>query len=97
MKWFRRVLIGAPVLTLAVAFVTICVRFQTVWPSNVIVHEDGRRTLLQTVFYFQHALGEAPLEALLAAAVAGAVLRFRQPAAPQGSCRFGLCLWRPSP
>src|SRR6267378_717244 len=83
MKWFRRLLIGAPVLILAAAFVTICVHVHTAWPWNVVVHEDGRRTLLETIFYFQHALGELPLEALLAAAVAGALLRFRQPAAPQ--------------
>src|SRR5260221_7798739 len=83
MKSLRWLLIGAPLLTLAVAFLAICVHFHTAWPWNVVVHEDGRRTLLETIFYFQHALGELPLEALLAAAVAGALLRFRPPAAPQ--------------
>src|SRR5438132_8743427 len=83
MKSLRRLLIGAPLLTLALAFITICVHFRTAWPWNVVVHEDGRRTLLETIFYFQHALGELPLEALLAAAVAGALLRFRKPAAPK--------------
>src|SRR5260221_375421 len=83
MKSLRRLLIGAPLLTLAAAFITICVHFHTVWPWRVVVHEDGRRTLLETIFYFQHALAELPLEALLAAAVAGALLRFRRPAAPQ--------------
>src|SRR5437660_6445972 len=79
----RGLLIGAPLLTLAAAFVTICVHFRTAWPWSVVVHEDGRRTLLATIFYFQHALGELPLEALLAAAVAGALLRFRKPLASQ--------------
>src|SRR5216684_3703409 len=83
MKSLRRLLIGAPLLTLAAALITICVRFHTAWPWNVVVHEDGRRTLVETIFYFQHALGELPLEALLAATVAGALLRFRKPAAPQ--------------
>ena len=92
MKWFRPLLIGAPVLTLAVAFVTICAHFQTAWPWNRIVHEDGRRTLLQTIFYFEHALGELPLDALLAAAVAGALLRFRKPAAPQPFLRLWILL-----
>jgi len=40
----------------------------------VVVHEDGRRTLLDTIFYFDHAVGELPLDLLLSAAVAGAVL-----------------------
>src|SRR5947208_12384253 len=83
MKSLGRLLIGVPLLTLAAAFITICVRFHTAWPWNVVVHEDGRRTLFETIFYFQHALGELPLEALLAAAVAGALLRFRKPAASQ--------------
>src|SRR6266567_5731110 len=83
MKSLRRLLIGAPLVTLAAAFLTICIHFHTAWPWNVVVHEDGRRTLLETIFYFQHALGELPLEALLAAAVAGALLRFRPPAPPR--------------
>src|SRR5437870_5447587 len=80
MKSIRLLLIGVPLLTLAAAFVTICVHFHTAWPWNVTVHEDGRRTLRQTIFYFEHALGELPLELLLAAAVSGALLRCRQPA-----------------
>jgi hypothetical protein len=79
MKSIRLQLIGAPLLALAAAFVTICVHFQTAWPWNVAVHEDGRRTLLRTIFYFEHALGELPLELLLAGAVAGALLRHRRP------------------
>jgi hypothetical protein len=39
-----------------------------------VVHEDGRRTLLETIFYFDHAAGELPLDLLLSAAVAGAML-----------------------
>jgi hypothetical protein len=39
-----------------------------------MVHEDGRRTLFETVLYFEHALGELPLEVLLSAAVAGWML-----------------------
>jgi hypothetical protein len=39
-----------------------------------VVHEDGRRTLLDTIFYFDHAAGELPLDLLLSAAVAGAML-----------------------
>lgn len=63
-----------PMLVLSAAFLIICVHHGTAWPWNVVVHEDGRRTLLQTIFYFDHALGELPLDLLLSAAVAGAML-----------------------
>jgi hypothetical protein len=81
MKFIRSLLTGVPVLTLTAGFIAICVHFGTAWPWSAAVHESGNRTLLQTIFYFEHALGELPLEWLLAAAVAGAVLRFRKPRA----------------
>jgi hypothetical protein len=44
-----------------------------------MVHETGTRNLLQTIFYFEHALGEFPLEVLIAGAIAGSVLMFYAP------------------
>jgi hypothetical protein len=63
-----------PLVVLTMAYVILCVHHGTAWPWNVVVHEDGRRTLLETIFYFDHALGELPLDLLLSAAVAGAML-----------------------
>jgi hypothetical protein len=63
-----------PLAVLSAAFVILCVHHGTAWPWNVVVHEDGRRTLLDTIFYFDHALGELPLDLLLSGAVAGAML-----------------------
>jgi hypothetical protein len=63
-----------PLAVLSAAFVILCVHHSTAWPWNVVVHEDGRRTLLDTIFYFDHAAGELPLDILLGAAVAGAIL-----------------------
>ena len=66
-----------PLAVLTTAFVILCVHHGTAWPWNTVVHEDGRRTLLETIFYFDHALGELPLDLLLSAAVAGAAIAFR--------------------
>jgi hypothetical protein len=68
-------LLYLPLIVLSAAFLILCMRHGTAWPWNVIVHEDGRRTLLDTILYFDHALGELPLDVLLGAAVAGSMLR----------------------
>ena len=44
-----------------------------------MVHETGTRNLLETIFYFDHALGELPLELLMAGAAAGSVSLFFAP------------------
>jgi hypothetical protein len=69
-----------PLAVLSAAFVILCVHHGTAWPWTVVVHEDGRRTLLATIFYFDHVLGELPLDLLLSAAVAGAMLCAASPA-----------------
>jgi hypothetical protein len=70
----RGVLLFCPPAVLAAAYLAICVHFHSAWPWNLAIHEDGRHTLWQTVFYFEHALGELPLEWLLGWSVAGAAL-----------------------
>jgi hypothetical protein len=51
----------------------------TAWPWTHIVHEDGVRTLLGTIFYFEHATRELLLDLVLAVGVAGAVRYFFPP------------------
>jgi hypothetical protein len=89
MKSIRLLLVTIPCLTLLGAFAAICVHFHTAWPWNTIVHENGKRTLLETVLYFEHALGEAPLEVLLGGAVAGAMLRYAKPAPRKSASTIG--------
>ena len=82
-----------PLAVLSAAFVILCVHHSTVWPWNVVVHEDGRRTLLDTIFYFAHAAGELPLDLLLSGAVAGAILcAFPAPAARPLGILVAICL-----
>ena len=75
--WLEKaLLLFIPLLVLLVAFVGVCFQAGTPWPWNSVVHEDGHRTLLQTIFYFEHATRELVLDASLALAVAGAVRYF---------------------
>jgi hypothetical protein len=67
---------------LAVAWVGVCIQVGSAWPWSLVVHEDGRRTLLQTVLYVEHALREMPLDLVLAVALAGAALHFFPESSP---------------
>jgi hypothetical protein len=51
----------------------ICLRKGSLWPWNLVVHEDGQRTLLLTILYFEHAAREMPLDILLGVAIGGSV------------------------
>jgi hypothetical protein len=84
---------------LAVAWVSVCIQVESAWPWLLVVHEDGRRTLLQTVLYVEHALRELPLDLVLAVALAGSALRFfpesrpgQQDRAPYYLLAFLLCM-----
>ena len=88
MNRIEKTFLIVPLAVLATAFGIICVRFGTIWPWQVIAHEDGRHTLLGTIFYFEHALGELPLDVLLAAAMAGAALWFFPTGAARPVWRF---------
>jgi hypothetical protein len=58
-----------------------------------VVHEDGRRTLIETILYFEHATREMPLDVILGVAIGGCVF-FAFPPAPadQGAERAGSTL-----
>ncbi len=68
-----------PGLTLLAAFAGICYLAGTPWPWNRVVHEDGVRTLLGTLFFFEHATRELVPDLVLALGVAGAVRHFYPP------------------
>jgi hypothetical protein len=71
----RAALFWLPALILLGAFGVICLHFHTPWPFPLVVHEDGTRTLWGTILYFEHAVQELPVDVLLAAGIAGAMLR----------------------
>ena len=70
----RACLLCLPAVVWACAFAAICIHFRSFRPFPLPVHEDGRHTLLATIFYFQHEAGELPADILLSAAVAGAMI-----------------------
>lgn len=66
-----RLLIGLGGLVLIVAYVAICRHVHSPWPWLLPVHEDGVRTLLDTLLYYEHATRELPIDLLLGVAVGG--------------------------
>ena len=74
--WLRALAVYLPAGVLLVAFLGVCVQAGTPWPWHSVVHEDGQRTFLETIFYFEHATRELLLDAILALGIAGAVRSF---------------------
>jgi hypothetical protein len=70
------ILFIVPAAVLTFSFIGICIHTGTIWPWARVVHEDGHRTLLQTIFYFEHGTRELPVDLALALAVAGSVQFF---------------------
>lgn len=69
---FGALLVCEALLVLLIAYVAICIHSGTAWPWNTVVHEDGKRTLLQTLLFYEHATRELPIDLLLGVAVGGA-------------------------
>lgn len=76
-------ILALPLALIAAAYVAICVQAGSALPLHHVCHEGGQRTLLTTIFYFQHAVRELPMDLVLAVAVAGAIKAFL-PAPPPG-------------
>ena len=99
--WERWIFVGFPAGVLLLSFVVVCVALGTIWPWTEVVHEDGSRSLLGTIFYFEHALRELPLDLLLAAAVASSAAHFhpaaRKPAAPERKTAASNAFSEPGP
>jgi len=81
----RAIFFGVPAAVLAVSFAGVCKLAGTLWPWNIVVHEDGVRTLLETIFYFEHATRELLPDIVLALAAAGAARYFYPPQGAGGN------------
>lgn len=75
----RAFFFGVPAAALAAAAAGVARLAGTAWPWHSVVHEDGVRTLLGTIFYFEHATRELLPDLALALAAAGAVRHFYPP------------------
>jgi len=73
----RRALLGLPAVVLFGSYAAVSSFAGTAWPWSAPVHEDGVRTLLGTVLYFEHAMRELPLDLVLGVVVGGSALACR--------------------
>ena len=64
-----RALVVAPLLLVAGAYSWLAVSVGSPFPWTVPIHEDGERTLAQTVLYWRHFLREIPVALLYVAAI----------------------------
>lgn len=69
-----RALLGFGLAIILLSYVVIAVHAGEPWLWHVVVHEDGRRSLLDTVLYYQHALRELPLDLLLGLMIGASAL-----------------------
>jgi len=63
--------LGLPVIVLLISYAAIAIHTGNLWPWFEVVHENGSRTLLGTVLYFEHAARELPLDVVLGIAIGG--------------------------
>ena len=68
-----------PVLMLAGAYIHMVFRYEKIWLFNTIVHENGKYTLLEVIFYFRHFLWELPIKAWYALLLTGLFFYYGQP------------------
>lgn len=68
-----RLAVGLGLGVLVIAYVAICLHVGNPWPWLAPVHEDGVRTLLDTLLYYEHAARELPQDLLLGAVIGGCV------------------------
>ncbi len=66
-----------PLAILALAYVWLAVDHGTLWLWGVTVHESGRYTLRETVFYFGHFLREIPVDVGMALFILAGFIKAR--------------------
>jgi hypothetical protein len=64
-------MLGFPLLVLLAAYIAIALYTGNWWPWLELVHESGERSLIDTIFYYEHASRELLLDVILGIAVAG--------------------------
>src|SRR5438445_6260213 len=65
------VLLGLPAAYLSISYFYLAHWHRSVWLGNRVVHENGRLTLLGSLFYFDHFLACVPMVLLFALCTAG--------------------------
>jgi hypothetical protein len=68
-----------PSLLLVGAYIRMAIFHGRLWLFDTIVHENGRYTLLEVIFYFRHFCWEMPMKALYSMFIVGAFLYYGKP------------------
>ncbi len=74
--------LSVPSFLLTAAYLKMCFFYQKGWLFGTIVHENGRYTLLQTIFYFRHFCWELLGKAVYAFYIVGAFYLYGKPRTP---------------
>lgn len=82
-RWVLACCLALPLITLLTSYLALAFFHGTFWLGNVVVHESGRYTLLETIFYTRHFMRELPMCVMTAAALAIALYRYT-PLSPIG-------------
>jgi hypothetical protein len=96
---YRRVIIfylTAPLAVLALAYAWLAVDRGALWLWEVNVHESGRYTLRETIFYFNHFLREIPVDVNMALFLLAGFMNLHEivpDKAPDLRERFGVARW----
>ncbi len=72
-RFLAPALASIAILSLAVAYVTMAHNHASWWLWYEVVHEDGIRTFKDTVYFFEHALRELPLDLMLGITIGASV------------------------
>jgi len=65
-RWIGRILLGFPAAVLLGSYVLLAIHYGAWNVFPVVVHENGRYTLTETIFYFRHFVRELPVNTLIA-------------------------------
>ncbi|NMC36089.1 hypothetical protein GYA49_03505 [Candidatus Beckwithbacteria bacterium] len=78
-KLSPKLLLFLPIATYLVSYIYLAFYHHKFWLWNVVVHEGGEYTLLQTTLYASHFLGHIPVHTLLAFLLLGLYLILTKP------------------
>lgn len=68
-RWIWMILLGCPAAVLLGSYVLLALHHGVWNVFPVVVHENGRYTLTETIFYFRHFVRELPVNTLIAMAL----------------------------
>ncbi len=82
-RYWHVLLVAGPLAVLLVAYLWMTMAHATPFLWNVVVHESGRYTLGETLFFVRHHLREVLVDVIMSLSIAAAVVPTSRPSARQ--------------